>query len=126
MIILKNKKGFSYVLVCVFILAAVLLTFVALQYASIYHIAREQKQDTQLTLDSYVTTYAVNKYNDSNREPNTVNISTAPTLWTGRILFSAVRGSLRLNTDRKAMWTQSIRYQNSRSAHLSEIPLACM
>ena len=60
---LKNKQGFSYILVCVFILAAVLLTFVALQYASIYHIAREQKQDTQLTLDSYVTTYAVNKYN---------------------------------------------------------------
>lgn len=60
---LKNKKGFSYILVCVFILAAVMLTFVALQYASIYHIAREQKQDTQLTLDSYVTTYAVNKYN---------------------------------------------------------------
>ena len=60
---LKNKQGFSYILVCVFILAAVLLTFVALQYAAIYHIAREQKQDTQLTLDSYVTTYAVNKYN---------------------------------------------------------------
>lgn len=60
--VLKNKKGFSYILVCVFILAAVMLTFVALQYAAIYHIAREQKQDTQLTLDSYVTTYAVNKY----------------------------------------------------------------
>lgn len=60
---LKNKNGFSYIMTCVFILGAAMLIFIALQYAMIYHIANEQKKDTQLALDSYVTTYAVEKYN---------------------------------------------------------------
>lgn len=61
--ILKNKNGFSYIMTCVFVLCAAMLIFIALQYAMIYHIANEQKKDTQLALDSYVTTYAVEKYN---------------------------------------------------------------
>ena len=57
-----NKKGFSYVLTCVCILVVMMLVAVAMQYAFIYHIAREQQNETQLKLDSYVTRYAVSKY----------------------------------------------------------------
>ena len=57
-----NKKGFSYVLTCVCILVVMMLVAVAMQYAFIYHVAREQQNETQLKLDSYVTRYAVSKY----------------------------------------------------------------
>lgn len=60
---LKNKKGFSYVLTCVCILVVMILVAVAMQYAFVYHVAREQQNETQLKLDSYVTRYAVSKYN---------------------------------------------------------------
>lgn len=60
---LRNKEGFSYILTCVLVLITVLLIFAAMQYAFIYHTAREQKNETQLKLDSYVTKYAVEKYN---------------------------------------------------------------
>jgi hypothetical protein len=59
---LKNNKGFSYVLTCVCILVVMMLVAVALQYAFVYHVAREQQNETQLKLDSYVTRYAVSKY----------------------------------------------------------------
>lgn len=59
---LKNKKGFSYVLTCVCILVVMILVAVAMQYAFVYHVAREQQNETQLKLDSYVTRYAVSKY----------------------------------------------------------------
>ena len=59
---LKNKNGFSYVLTCVCILVVMMLVAVAMQYAFIYHVAREQQNETQLKLDSYVTRYAVSKY----------------------------------------------------------------
>lgn len=39
-----------------------MLVAVALQYAFVYHVAREQQNETQLKLDSYVTRYAVSKY----------------------------------------------------------------
>ena len=61
---LKNNKGFSYVLTCVCILVVMMLVAVALQYAFVYHVAREQQNETQLKLDSYVTRYAVSKYRD--------------------------------------------------------------
>ena len=57
-----NKKGFSYVPVCIAILAVMMLVAVVIQYAYVYHIAREQQNETQLKLDSYVTRCAVNKY----------------------------------------------------------------
>ena len=59
---LMNKKGFSYILTCVCIIVVMMLVAVALQYAFIYHVAREQQNETQLKLDSYVTRYAVSKY----------------------------------------------------------------
>ena len=59
---LGNKKGFSYVLTCVCILVVMMLVAIAMQYEFVYHIAREQKNETQLKLDSYVTRYAVSKY----------------------------------------------------------------
>lgn len=57
-----NKKGFSYVPICAAILVVMLFVAVAIQYAYVYHIAREQQNETQLKLDSYVTRCAVNKY----------------------------------------------------------------
>lgn len=59
---LKNKRGFSYVLTCVIILVVMMLVTVAMQYAFVYHVAREQQNDMQLKLDGYVTRYAVSKY----------------------------------------------------------------
>ena len=41
---LKNNKGFSYVLTCVCILVVMMLVAVALQYAFVYHVAREQQK----------------------------------------------------------------------------------
>ncbi|MBR0236092.1 MAG: hypothetical protein IJQ37_06515 [Clostridia bacterium] len=60
---LKDKRGASYILTCVIILTAVALIFIALEYAHIYHIARTQKEETQLKLDSYITGVAVKNYN---------------------------------------------------------------
>ena len=59
---LRNKKGFSYVMTCVIILVVMMLVTIAMQYAYIYHIAREQQNETQLALDSYVTRFAVNRF----------------------------------------------------------------
>jgi len=59
---LRNKEGFSYVLTCVIILVVMMLVTAAMQYAYVYHIAREQQNETQLKLDSFVTRYAVTYY----------------------------------------------------------------
>ena len=59
---LKNKRGFSYVLTCVIILVVMMLVTAAMQYAFVYHVAKEQQDDMQLKLDGYVTRYAVSKY----------------------------------------------------------------
>ena len=59
---LKNKQGFSYVLTCVIILVVMMLVTIAMQYAYIYHIAREQQNETQLALDGYVTRFAVSRF----------------------------------------------------------------
>lgn len=56
---LNNKKGFSYILTCVMILGIVMAVYTSLQYAAVYHIAREQKNETKLKLDSFVTSYPV-------------------------------------------------------------------
>ena len=57
-----NKRGASYVLTCVLILITVILIFIALEYAHIYHIARTQKEETQIKLDSYITVFALSSY----------------------------------------------------------------
>ena len=59
---LRNKKGFSYVMTCVIILVVMMLVTIAMQYAYIYHIAREQQNETQLALDGYVTRFAVSRF----------------------------------------------------------------
>ncbi len=59
---LNNKNGFSYVLTCVIILITVMIVFVSLQYAFVYHIAMEQRNETQLKLDGYITRCAVQNF----------------------------------------------------------------
>lgn len=59
---LTNKNGFSYVLTCVIILITVMIVFVSLQYAFVYHIAMEQRNETQLKLDGYITRCAVENF----------------------------------------------------------------
>lgn len=59
---LSNKTGFSYILTCVIILITVMIVFISLQYAFVYHIAAEQKRETQLKLDGYITQCAVKNF----------------------------------------------------------------
>lgn len=61
--ILESKDGFSYVSVCVILIIVMMLVAVAMQYAFIYHVAKEQRKETQLKLDGYVTQCAVENYN---------------------------------------------------------------
>ena len=39
---LNNKNGFSYIPVCIFTLIVVMVIGILMQYAFIYHVAREQ------------------------------------------------------------------------------------
>lgn len=60
--VLTNKNGFAYIPVCVFTIIVVMVIGVLMQYAYVYHIAREQKAAVQLTLDSYVTKESITNY----------------------------------------------------------------
>ena len=60
--ILNNKQGISYIISCVLILISVMLISIAMQYAYVYHIARTNKNEVQLLLDSYVTLSALDNY----------------------------------------------------------------
>lgn len=59
---MQCKDGFSYILTCVLILAFVMGVFVSMQYAYVFHIAREQRNETQLKLDSFITKQAISNY----------------------------------------------------------------
>ena len=59
---LKNKKGFSYILVCIIIIFIVMIVFTSLQYACVFHVANAQKNETQLKLDGYITQKAVENF----------------------------------------------------------------
>lgn len=59
---LSNKNGFSYIPVCIFTLIVVMVIAILMQYAFIYHVAREQRDEVQLLLDSYVTKEAIEYY----------------------------------------------------------------
>lgn len=59
---LNNKNGFSYIPVCIFTLIVVMVIGILMQYAFIYHVAREQRDEVQLLLDSYVTKEAIEYY----------------------------------------------------------------
>ena len=60
--VMNNKRGFSYIITCVIILVVVMIVFITLQYAYVFHVAREQKNETQLKLDGYVTRCAIENY----------------------------------------------------------------
>lgn len=62
-IALADKHGWSYILTCAVILFAVALISIVMQYTYVYHIASEQKSETQLKLDNYVTSCAIKNYN---------------------------------------------------------------
>ena len=59
---LKNKRGVSYVLVCVIVLFASMLIFVGMQYSSTIIAVEEQKNDTQLKLESCIMKSAIDNY----------------------------------------------------------------
>ena len=59
---LNNKNGFSYIPVCIFTLIVVMVIAILMQYAFICHVAREQRDEVQLLLDSYVTKEAIEYY----------------------------------------------------------------
>ncbi len=59
---LKSKGGFSYIPVCIFTLVVAMVIGMLMQYAFIYHVAREQRDEIQLSLDSYVTKEAIEYY----------------------------------------------------------------
>ncbi len=59
---LNNKRGVSYVLTCVMVLVVVMLVFISIQYTLVYHVAREQRNQTQLLMDGYITRFAIENY----------------------------------------------------------------
>lgn len=59
---MNNKKGFSYILVCVIILVVCLLLSVGIYYASVFHLVRQEKERNSIILDSMVTKYATENY----------------------------------------------------------------
>ena len=56
---LRNKKGFSYILTCVLVLAVVMMIAVSVQYSLVFSLVRSEKESSRLALDSLVTKYAV-------------------------------------------------------------------
>ena len=59
---IANQKGFSYILTCVLLIFVMLLVAVSVQYVTVYHIARTQKNEMQLRIDGYLTRYAMEEY----------------------------------------------------------------
>ena len=59
---LRNKKGFSYILTCVLVLAVVMMIAVSVQYSLVFSLVRSEKETSRLALDSLVTKYAVEQY----------------------------------------------------------------
>lgn len=60
--LLRNKKGFSYILTCVLVLAVVMMIAVSVQYSLVFSLVRSEKEASRLALDSVVTKYAVEQY----------------------------------------------------------------
>ena len=59
---LRNKKGFSYILTCVLVLVVVMMIAVSVQYSLVFSLVRSEKEASRLALDSLVTKYAVEQY----------------------------------------------------------------
>ena len=60
---MNNKKGFSYVLICVIVLLAVAVIAVAIRYAMIFNLTNADREERQLAADSLLTQYASTQYN---------------------------------------------------------------
>ena len=60
---MRNKNGFSTIVVCVIVLILCMILAILIEYAAIYNCAENEKAEAQLKLDSLVTSYAVDKYN---------------------------------------------------------------
>ena len=60
--ILTNKNGAGYILTCIMVIIGVVVLLVLLQYMSVYHTAKVRKDEINLTLDGYVTRYAIESY----------------------------------------------------------------
>jgi hypothetical protein len=60
--ILTNKNGAGYILTCIMVIIGVVVLLVLLQYMSVYHTAKVRKDEIKLTLDGYVTRYAIESY----------------------------------------------------------------
>lgn len=71
---MKNKRGASYVQVCVIVLVLVMILAAVLFYASSMTIVQQSKENTALVLDSYVMKNSIDIYlyikqgNDYNRK----------------------------------------------------------
>lgn len=71
---MKNKRGASYVQVCVIVLVLVMILAAVLFYASSMTIVQQSKENTALILDSYVMKNSIDIYlyikqgNDYNRK----------------------------------------------------------
>ena len=59
---MNNRKGFSTILVCVIVLILCMILAVLIEYGTMYNCAEAEKTETQLKLDSMITSYAVAKY----------------------------------------------------------------
>lgn len=95
---LSNKNGFSYIPVCIFTLIVVMVIGILMQYAFIYHVAREQRDEVQLLLDSYVTKEAIEYYDAFKQGKPYRNILTRTSLLTVRIQKSDFHGKALPNT----------------------------
>lgn len=47
---LRNKKGFSYILTCVLVLAVVMMIAVSVQYSLVFSLVRSEKEASRLAL----------------------------------------------------------------------------
>lgn len=59
---MNNNKGFSYVLICTWILLGVAVTVIAVQYAAVFDLTNADREARQLAADSLLTQYAGEQY----------------------------------------------------------------
>lgn len=60
--ILKNKNGFSYIMVCVIVLIAMMLLSIGIQYRYMFYLVETQRDEVQTELDSLVMKSAIEYY----------------------------------------------------------------
>lgn len=77
--VLKDRKGSSYVPVCVFILVILMCFSVILVYASSITVVRLQKTNTETVFDSFVAKNSILIYSNIKQGKNaTDHLNTAP------------------------------------------------